>query len=137
MTLEQFDAYSHAILAMALWGVLLLVLSGFSLKGRKAADMTETGLPKRDYSNPVYRQHRAYQNALETSGAFLAVTIAAILAGASPFWVNLLASIFIVSRIAMAVVHIGTTNEGLRSACYGIGWFTIIITGLLATIAVF
>ena len=43
-------------------------------------------------------------NAIETSGPFIGATVAAILAGAAPFWVNLFASVFIVARVAVAYV---------------------------------
>lgn len=133
--MEQFASYGPAIASVALWALVLMVLSGLSLKGRSADALCDCGLPKRDYADPVYRQHRAFQNALETSAPFLAATLAAILAGAGPFWVNLLAGVFLLSRIAMAVVHIGTVNQSLRSACYGIGWLCIVVTALMAAIA--
>ncbi|MGB7242156.1 MAG: MAPEG family protein, partial [Sulfitobacter sp.] len=93
--------------------------------------------PKRDYADPFYRRDRAYRNALETSPALIGVILAAILAGAAPFWINLLAAIFILSRIAMAYVHIRTENQNLRSMCYGVGWFSIVLTGIFALVAVF
>ena len=69
-------------LVLALWALTIMVLSGLSLRGRTDADLCACGAPKRDYANPVYRAHRAFQNALETSGPFLAATVAAILTGA-------------------------------------------------------
>ena len=83
------------------------------------------GAPKEDYANIGYRAHRAYMNLTEILPAFAAVAIAAMMVGASPFWVNLLAAVFFVSRVVMAVVHIGgygKADGGLRSMIFTIGW---------------
>ncbi|MDF1727129.1 MAG: MAPEG family protein [Sulfitobacter sp.] len=135
--MEIFAEYAHAIAALALWGLLMIALSIISTRGRTADKRCDCGKPKRDYSDPVYRRERAFQNAVETSPAFLSVTLAAILAGASPISLNWLASIFLVARLAMAFVHIRTENQPLRSAMFGIGWLAVILTALLALYAVF
>jgi uncharacterized MAPEG superfamily protein len=134
---EQFDAYGHAIASLALWALIILCLSGLSLQGRSKSQLCDCGKPKRDYSDPVYRRERAFQNAIESSGPFIAATVAAILAGAGPFMVNLLASVFIVARIAMVVVHVWTENQPMRSMAYGISWFAMILLAVLAIGAVF
>ncbi|MFK7838165.1 MAG: MAPEG family protein [Sulfitobacter sp.] len=132
-----FEPYSHAIAALALWGLVMIALSMASTAGRTAEHRCDCGKPKRDYSDPVYRRERAFANAVETSPAFIATTLAAMLAGASPLMVNIFASVFLLSRIAMAVVHIRTENQAMRSAMFGIGWLMIILTGLTALFAVF
>lgn len=135
--MEAFDAYSHAIASLALWGLLMIALSMISTRGRTPEKRCDCGKPKRDYSDPVYRRERAFQNAVETSPAFLATTIAAILAGAAPLLVNIFASLFLLSRLAMAFVHIRTENQPLRSACFGFGWLMIIFMAVTALYAVF
>ena len=130
--MEIFEAYSHAIASLALWALLCLILGAMSTQGRNADNRCECGQPKRDYSNVVYRRGRAFANAIEMNGPFIAATVAGILAGASPFAVNLLASVFIVSRIAMAVVHIKTENQPMRSATWAIGMFAVFIMALMA-----
>ena len=100
--IAQFANYGHAIAALAGWGLLMMVLSLLSTSRLNADNRTTSGLPRREYSDPGYRRFRAYANAVETTGPYLAVTLAAILIGANPFWVNLLASVFRVSRIATA-----------------------------------
>ena len=135
--MEQFSQYGHAIVSLALWALLVVILSALSTRGRTAENLCECGKPKRDYSNVVYRRERAFMNAVETSGPFLAATMAAILAGAAPFWVNLLASVFLVSRIVKAVVHIRTENQPLRSASFMVGWVCIILLAGMAVFAVF
>ncbi len=76
-------------------------------------------------------------NALEASGPFIAAALAAILAGASPFWVNLLASLFIAARIATAYVHIATTNQTMRSVFWAIGMLCCLGLAIIAIGAVF
>lgn len=135
--MEYFEAYSHAIASLGFWALINIVLAGVSTRGRTPENRCDCGKPKRDYSNPVYRADRAFMNAIKNSGPFIAATVAAILAGAAPFWVNLLASIFIVSRIAMAVVHIRTENQPARSAMFVIGFVCMLGLSLLAVIAAF
>ena len=135
--MEIFEAYSHATLSLALWALLVILFSMLSLIGRDGDTRCECGKPKRDYSNVTYRRERAFMNAVENSGPFIAATLAAILTGAAPFWVNLFASVFIVSRIAMAAVHIGTENQPARSICFVIGWLCMIVLALLAIFAAF
>lgn len=132
--MENFADYSHAIASMAFWSILVLVLSGMSTRGRTADQRCACGKPKRDYDSPVYRRERAFMNAVETSGPFIAAALAAILVGGPAFWVNLFASVFIVARVAMAVVHIKTTNQPLRSACFAIGMFCIIALAIMALV---
>ncbi len=119
--MEGFAAYGHAIMSLALWSVVSIVLGMVATRGKTAKNTCACGQPKRDYSNVVYRRSRAFANAMEMSGPFIGATVAAILAGANPFWVNTLASIFLVSRIAVAVVHIGTEIQPLRSAVWMVG----------------
>ena len=135
--MEAFDAYGHAILSLALWALLVTVLAAVSTRGRTAANRCDCGKPKRDYSDPAYRRERAFMNAIEISGPFIAATLAAILAGASPFWVNLLASIFILARLATAFVHIRTENQPMRSATWGVGTLAVAAMALFAVFAVF
>lgn len=127
--------YAHAILSLALWAVLVLVLSAISTVGR-TPDRAPCGKPVRDYANPVYRRERAFANAVETSGPFVAATAAAILAGAAPFWVNLLAAVFVTARLAMAVVHIATEVQWARSLFWTIGAVSCLALAGLAAWAI-
>ncbi|AUH35028.1 MAPEG family protein [Paracoccus tegillarcae] len=136
--MAEFAAYGHAIASLAIWPLIVLALAKTSSSGRSPELMCECGKPKRDYNSVLYRRERAFMNAVEISGPFIAATIAAILAGASPFFVNLFASVFIVARLAMVFVHIRTTNQPLRSACFAAGAACVIALSLMAfTSAVF
>ena len=130
--IEAFDAYGHALVSLALWPILLMVLNFTAVPGKTPENTLESGHPKRDYSSSVYRRSRAQANAMEISGPFIAATVAAILAGAAPFWVNMLASAFVVSRIATALVHIRTENQSLRSATWMVGFLSVIGLVILA-----
>jgi uncharacterized MAPEG superfamily protein len=134
---EAFSDYGHAIAALALWALVTLTLSALSTRGRTAENRCDCGKPKRNYADLSYRSERAFMNAVEASGPFIAATVAAILAGASPFWVNLFASVFIVARIAVAYVHIATENQPLRSAIWSVGLVCTLALALLAVVAVF
>lgn len=133
----MFDAYSHAIAVLAIWGLVMIGLSMASTRGRTAEHRCDCGKPKRDYSDPVYRRERAFANAVETSPAFMSVTLAAILGGGAPLMVNIFASVFLLARLAMAYVHIATENQGARSAMFGISWLMIILLALSGLYGVF
>lgn len=133
--MEIFQPYAHAIAALAVWGLFVQFLAMLSIVGRTDDDRCACGTVKRDYSNPVYRRGRAFENAREASVLFISATVAAILAGASPLLVNVLASVFLLGRFAMAFVHIRTENQKLRSLTFMIGWLASIIMGIAALIA--
>ncbi len=137
--MEDFAAYGHAIVAMAGTAIFGLVLSPLSAMRKSAIGLAPGCQPEADYTSAVYRWHRTYANLSETMGYFVACTVAAILAGASPFWVNLFASIFFVSRLVLAVVHIkglGKPDMSTRSFVYVAGWLMCILLGLMAIFAV-
>lgn len=122
--MDGFDAYGHAIAAMALMAVIVLAIGPVSALRKQAAGLAPGATPPQDYANPAFRWHRAHGNASESMGVFAAVTVAAILAGASPLWVNWLASLFVVARVAMLVLHvggIGRADVGPRSFAYVAG----------------
>ena len=112
--------YGTALVALAAWAVLMPVLAIVAV-ATPYGERAPSGYPARNYDDRGYRAHRAQQNAIEASGPFVAACAAAILAGAAPFWVNLLAALFIVARIATAAVHIGTVNQPARSATWTVG----------------
>jgi uncharacterized MAPEG superfamily protein len=130
--MDMFEVYSHAIASLALWSLVSIILSFVAVIGKNADNTCACGNPKRDYSNVVYRRGRAFANAMEMTGPFIGATVAAILIGADPFWVNTFASVFVVSRIAMAVVHIGTTIEPLRSLFWMVGLICVISLAVVA-----
>ncbi|SDZ03987.1 Uncharacterized conserved protein, MAPEG superfamily [Jannaschia faecimaris] len=115
-----FAPYAHTLASLGGWAILMLVLLFLSAKG-KPRRRTESGHPVRDYSDPYYRRSRAFLNAIEITGPFVAASVAAVLVGAAPFLVNLFASVFVISRVATATAHIATENQPLRSIFWVIG----------------
>lgn len=112
--------YAPTVAVLAAWSILSLVLARLSTVGSPRA-RADSGHPVCDYADPAYRRGRAHLNAVETSGPFLAAAVAAMLAGGSPLWVNLPAILFLLARIAMAAVHVGTENQSARSGFFVLG----------------
>ncbi len=136
--MESFAEYSHAIAALVIFTLIVLLLAPFSALSKAGKGLAPGGTPEQDYSDRAYRLNRAYLNGTETLPAFLTVTMAAILLGVGPAWVNWLASVALVARVAMLVVHlrgIGRAHSGLRSVLYVIGWACMAVMGLLALAA--
>ncbi|WP_120635903.1 MAPEG family protein [Ruegeria sp. EL01] len=138
--MDVFGLYSHAIASLVIFTLIVLFMSPFSALAKAGKGLAPGATPEQDYSDKAYRMNRAYLNGTETLPAFLTVTLAAILLGASPFWVNLLASVALVARIVMLVVHLqglGKPTSGLRSTFYVIGWVCMIALGVMALVAAF
>lgn len=135
--MEIFDAYSHALASMGGYALLMVILGAMSAAGRTADNRCECGQPKRDYDNVVYRRGRAFMNAVESVGPFVAALIAAMLVGGSPLLVNIFATVFLLARIATAVAHIATTNQTLRSATWAVGVVCTIALAVIAIIGAF
>ena len=138
--MEQFAQYGHAIVALAATALFGLILSPLSAMRKQALGMTPGSQPEADYSDPCYRWDRAYQNLSESIGFFVAVVLAAILAGANPFWVNMLASLFFIARVLLAFVHIkgiGKPDMSVRSFTYIAGWAMCLALAIMAIAAVF
>ena len=138
--MDLFTEYGHAVASVVIFSLIILVLAPFSALAKQAKGLAPGAAPAQDYSDSAYRMNRAYLNGTETLPAFVAVTVAAILMGVGPFWVNLLASIALVARVAMLVVHIrgvGKPNSGLRSITYVIAWACMVAMGVMALVAAF
>ena len=136
--MEAFGAYSHAIVALALFAVIGQVLSALAAVSRSGAGFGPGELPPADYGNRVFRVCRAYHNTVDNAGTFAAAVAAAILAGAAPFWVNLFASVALVARIAFVVVYIrgiGAPDLGPRSFIYVTNSAMTILLALMAVVA--
>lgn len=138
--MDVFAEYSHAFVALVIFTLIILFLAPFSALAKQSKGLAPGATPEQDYSDNAYRLNRAYLNGTETLPAFVTVTLAAILLGVSPFWVNLLASVILVARIVMLVVHIrglGKPNTGLRSILYVIGWASMFVMGIMTLVAAF
>lgn len=138
--MEAFDVYSRAIASVVIFTIIILVISPFSAVLKMNKGLAPGATPEQDYSDLAYRLNRAYLNCTETLPAFVAVVGAAMLLGVSPYWVNLLASIALVARVILLVVHvagIGKPNMSLRTFSYVGGWLPMLIIGVMALGAAF
>ena len=137
--MEGFADYGHAIIAMAAVAVFQLLLSPLSALRKTSAGVVPGAQPPADYADACYRWDRAYGNLTENMGPFVAVTVAAILAGAAPFWVNLFAALFLMARLVVAAVHVtgmGKPERSVRSFTYVAGWLMCLSLAYLAIKAV-
>ncbi len=138
--MDGFMEYGHALVAMAGVAILALVLSPLSAMKKTAKGLAPGSQPEPDYNDACYRWHRTYANLTESIGTFVAVTVVAMLAGVSPFWVNLLASAFLIIRIVLAVVHIkgiGGPDMSVRSFTYVAGWLVCLVLAIMTILGVF
>ncbi|RLK08347.1 MAPEG family protein [Ruegeria conchae] len=138
--MEAYAEYSHAIASLVIFTLIVLFMSPFSALAKAGKGLAPGATPDQDYSDKAYRLNRAYLNGTETLPAFLTVTVAAILLGVSPFWVNLLASVALLARVVMLVIHlrgIGKPHSGVRSVSYVVGWACMAVLGLMALVAAF
>lgn len=138
--MDALAAYSHAIASVVIFTLVVLLLAPFSALAKQGKGLAPGATPEQDYADRAYRLNRAYLNGTETLPAYLAVVMAAIVMGASPFWVNLLASVALLARLAMLVIHIrgiGKPHSGVRSVLYVVAWACMFVMGLMALVAAF
>lgn len=118
-----FAAYGHAIAALVFFALIVVALGSASAVAKLRDGVAPGGTPAQDYASRTYRLHRAQANAVESLPVFVAVTLAAMLAGVSAHWVNWLASLVIVARLSMLYFHVtgkGHPYRGPRSMSYGV-----------------
>lgn len=138
--MEQFAAYGHALASVALFAVIVMLFSPLSAIQKGKQGLAPGAEPPADYSNLAYRLHRVFENGADSLTIFAAVTGVAILAGASPFWVNLLASLVLVFRVIMVFIHVrglGSPHNGPRSFAYVAGWLCMMALAILGAVAAF
>ncbi|CUJ86973.1 MAPEG family protein [Ruegeria denitrificans] len=138
--MEALSEYGHAVASVVIFTLIILLLAPFSALAKNAKGLAPGATPDQDYADKAYRLNRAYLNGTETLPAYLTVIVAAILMAVSPFWVNLLASVALLARLAMLVVHIrgiGKPATGLRSVLYVVAWACMVVMGIMAIVAAF
>lgn len=121
--MDIFGAYGHAILSVALMAISAQVLNALTGIRKNAKGMTPGQWMPSDFRDPSYRLERTYMNSVETLPFTAALIFAAILAGGSPFWVNLLATFLLLSRLVQNYVYLkglGKPYNGLRTRLAGV-----------------
>jgi len=135
----QFAPYGIAIASLAVFALIPLILNPIAAKAKAKLGLVPGAPPPADYSSTAYRLSRAHMNAVEMMGVFIGVTVAAVLAGAPPFWVNLLAGLFLISRLGHLIVHVravGAPSMGPRTVLFIAGNLICILLAFFAIGAV-
>lgn len=95
---------------LAYWCVLIAALMPYALgKYAKLGVPSDNRYPREDYENFPPRNRRAYaahQNALESFPFFAAAVVIALTMGAPVYIVNVLAALYVLLRIAHALLYI-------------------------------
>lgn len=125
------DLYSPTILAMVVAGLLLLLqLFVADLTAIKAGHKPGHPIPA-DSGSFLFRSARAHANTNESIAAFVLFAITGILAGANPYWLNLLSLAYVGCRAAyMAAYYIGLSL--IRSIVFGVSM--LVLLGMFATV---
>ncbi|RTE85949.1 MULTISPECIES: MAPEG family protein [Gammaproteobacteria] len=88
----------------------------------------------------VFRAWRTHQNTVENLGTILGGAVLAILAGASPVWVNVLLTIIVLGRLLHMILYYSIATEknpSPRSWFFILAWLAnlaLIILGIVAVI---
>jgi uncharacterized MAPEG superfamily protein len=130
------------LLLFAAWTLLLLFLTiGYFrwsriLTGR--ATMREWRPDEVQGTDWYRRAMRAHANCLENLPIYTAVVIALLVTGASSRWLDMLAIVLLIARIAQSTLHIGLEQTemitGARFGCYAIQIVCMIILGAWAAV---
>ena len=121
--MTQISDYAPAIEALALFAILTQIVGVMAGMWKTQRRLVPGSTPAPHYGDPLYRTARASANAVETTGIFATVIVAAILAGFDPVWVNRLAYLSVLSRLGMVVVHVAGSGRPDRS------WRTLFFMG--------
>ena len=138
--MEAFAEYGHALASIAIWAIVVMILGPFSAAKKPGAGLVPGETPQADYANPLFRFERAHINTAETLAVFVAVVVAAMLAGVSSFWVNWLASLSLLCRLVMIFIHIkgiGRPAQGPRTALFVLSWAMHVALAVMTLVAVF
>ncbi len=104
--MEHFAQYGHAIASVLIYALIAQVLNA-ATGIRKGNDNLAPGASQpQEYDHSGYRLDRTYMNSVEMLTFYAAIVFAAILAGANPFWINVLASAGLVFRVCANVVYL-------------------------------
>ena len=138
--MESIASYSHALVALA--GVALIaLLQNFHIgMTRRQHSLPPDAVIPDDYTNPVFRVMRAYENSAESMPAFIAAVVACIALGANPFVVNLLAALHFVLRGVywyIYVAGVGKPQAGILTIVYVASWAANLVLAAAAVVAGF
>jgi uncharacterized MAPEG superfamily protein len=109
------------LLLFAAWTLMLLFLTvGFFRWSRILAGRAtiREWRPDEDQGTDRYRRAmRAHANCLENLPIYIVVVIALLVTEAKSPWLDGLAIILLIARIAQSALHLGPTQDGARRRC--------------------
>lgn len=123
--------YDFAFIFLALLCLVTLIQNFLLAPIAFASNEQEPGMPVRlDHNALSFRAIRTYQNSIETLPVFGFALIVAIIAGVSPWWVNLIAGVYLGFRLLFWAIYysgIGKVTGGPRTIAF--------VGGLIANVA--
>jgi len=138
--MDTFSDYGPALVSVILYAVVAQVLNAATGIRKGGEDIAPGASQEPDYQNASYRLDRTYMNTIEMMVFFIALVFAAILAGANPLWVNMLASAGVSLRIAANIFYIkgiGKAYGGLRTKISILASIVNLALATLAFLAIF
>lgn len=139
-TWPALSAYSTALAALMVLVLAVLIQALFAgVIGLSKAGGELPGVPLQgDHRSLNFRVLRTYANSTENLPAFAVALLLAVLAGASPKWVNLLAALHVGFRLAFWGIYysgVGKVAGGPRTISYVLGWMINLILAVVAGVA--
>ncbi|MEM7257757.1 MAG: MAPEG family protein [Pseudomonadota bacterium] len=138
--LEAVQPYSTALICLM---ILVLAVSAQSFISTFVNLLKREGTPGQivegDHQASHWRLYRTHQNSVENFSPFAATVVAGILVGASAGWINMLAVIHLLARLAHWVIYskgLGPVASGPRTISYVVGFFSNIVMALVVLFAV-
>jgi len=132
--MQDFASYGWALAAVALYAVMAQVLNAATGMRKGKLKMVPGAHHAPDFSNPSYRLDRTYMNSIETMVFYTALVLTAVMAGADPTWVNVLAVVGFLLRAAANILYlrgIGGHYGGVRTGLIIGGAVVNLCLGLL------
>lgn len=105
--MQDFASYGWALAAVALYAVMAQVLNVATGMKKRALKMSLGDTHAPDASDPAYRLDRTYTHSIELMVFFAALVLTSIMAGADPLYVNVLAVLGLLLRVASNVIYLG------------------------------
>lgn len=117
--------YSSAVVGFVVLGALVLVqMLVLDVAGIRAGHVP--GMPVTSgHDDFLFRASRAHANTNESLATFVLLGVTAILAGANPWWTNVLVGVFVASRAGHMLAYYADLRP-LRSAAFGVGFLALI-----------
>jgi len=133
-------AYKLAFMALCMVALITLIQNVLTAPLAFVSEEQVPGMPLRfDHSKLSFRVLRTYSNSAEGLPAFGFSVLIGIVAGASAFWVNTLAIVFLMSRLAFWAIYysgVGKVAGGPRTMSFVVGLVSNTMLVIFALVAI-